>query len=454
MAVIRTRLWFWLVKAYIKRWGKLMALFFFLGLCIFFLLLYYYPLIIRVIPFERKTVIGLTGAYTVDNIPEIIQNKISRGLTRVDNDASIKPDLALKWEILDKGKTYIFHLKKNIEFSNGTPFIADNIQYSFSDVKVTHPDSYTIEFRLKNPYAPFLVTVSKPIFYKSYIGIGDYIINNIELNGNFIKSIQLTSRNNKYKTLAYIFYSSTEALKISFALGEITSATGLSQTDIQTPNILSSPNFLLDKVTDYRHLVTLFYNTEDSLLSDKKIRDGLSYALPDDFLQGVRVRNPYPPLFSYYDSLNVEERKQDPSHAKLLISSALDTAGVSTKPVLTIKTLSKYFDVAKIVSKSFENIGLKVKIEIVESIPRTFQIYLGDFNVPKDPDQYTLWHSSQSNNITRLKNLRIDKLLEDGRETIDIKERLKIYIDLQKYLLDESPASFLYFPYEYTISRK
>jgi peptide/nickel transport system substrate-binding protein len=74
--------------------------------------------------------------------------------------------------------------------------------------------------------------------------------------------------------------------------------------------------------------------------------------------------------------------------------------------------------------------------------------------MPKDPDQYMLWHSSQQNNISNYKNLRIDKLLEDGRQTQDQDQRVKLYEDFQKYLLDDPPATFLYFPYVYDIKRK
>ena len=88
------------------------------------------------------------------------------------------------------------------------------------------------------------------------------------------------------------------------------------------------------------------------------------------------------------------------------------------------------------------------------SVPVNYQIFLGYFNVPSDPDQYTLWHSDQPTNITNYKNLRIDQLLEDGRRTLDTQKRIKIYADFQKYLLDDQPASFLYFPYEYKIVRK
>ena len=52
---------------------------------------------------------------------------------------------------------------------------------------------------------------------------------------------------------------------------------------------------------------------------------------------------------------------------------------------------------------------------------------------------------------TGYKNLKIDKLLEDGRSTFDQEERIKYYFDLQKNLDDDNTAIFIYFPYNYTI---
>ena len=119
-----------------------------------------------------------------------------------------------------------------------------------------------------------------------------------------------------------------------------------------------------------------------------------------------------------------------------------------------MKTMSKYRPEAEELANSWKQLGVQVKIENVEGLPSDFQMYLGDFRLPKDPDQYPLWHSGQRNNITQFKSLRIDKLLEDGRKTTDENERIKIYYDFQKYLIDESPAVFLYFPYEYVYTRR
>ena len=51
------------------------------------------------------------------------------------------------------------------------------------------------------------------------------------------------------------------------------------------------------------------------------------------------------------------------------------------------------------------------------------------FDIPEDPDQYSIWHSTQdATNITHYESPRIDKLLEDGRSEIDTESRRKILV--------------------------
>lgn len=451
MAVLRSRFLFWLLKAYVKKWGKQFILFFIIGFIIFLLLIRFSPFIISQIPTQNRRIVGVSGVYSTSEIPSFIVSKVSDGLTKLTPDGKVLPNLATSWKIENNGKKYTFFLSKNINYTDGTKFTSKTIPYTFKDVSIERPDDYTITFSLKDAYAPFLVTVSKPIFYKGYIGTGKFILNNIELNGNFIKSIQLVSSNNKFQSEEYIFYPTEESLKIAFALGEVTDAVGINDPKLLKSNIELYSGIITEKKPDFTTLITLFFNTEDPVLSDKKWRSGLTYALPSEFKNGVRVYTPYPPN-SFYFNDTFMDKSQDITHAKVLIESAMETAS-SEAPLLKMKVLKKYTTTAKEIVEQWRKVGIKADIEEVSTIPDSFQIYLGDFNVPRDPDQYSLWHSNQVNNITRFKNLRIDKLLEDGRRNVDLTDRLQIYTDFQKYLIDESPAAFLYFPITYTFKR-
>lgn len=452
MIVFRRRLVFWLFKAYVKKWGKILLISFVGGLIIFFALLKLSRVLVNFIPIEQKTTIGIVGAYTVENLPQDIVSKISVGLTTLQDDGTVSPGASEKWDIEDDGKTYIFSLPEDREFSDGRELTSESITYDFRDVVIEKPDEKTVVFKLREQYSPFLVTASRPIIRNNLAGLGEYRIDDISLNGNFVKSLTLVSRENQYESIKYLFYPSEEALKIAFTLGEMDEAQGVTDVSFRDTSLETFPNVELVKETNYHELVTLFYNNSDSYLSDSKLRKALTYALPDEFPQGERSVVPYPKKSKYARS-ELVDLSYDIEHAKLLFD-ATETGTAEAKMNLTIKTLPKYKDVAQTIADSWSDLSIQTNIEEVNTVPATFQIYLGDFAIPKDPDQYTLWHSAQPNNITKYRNLRIDKLLEDGRKVTNQKEREDIYADFQRYLFDDSPAAFLYFPYEYTVDKK
>ncbi len=444
MVVVRRRLIFWLIKAYIKKSKKTLIISFFVGLLIFFAFLFGARYLKTLFTLHRYPVIGVVGSYEKDNLPPIVKNKLSRGLTRVDPNGSIRPDLATNYAISDGGKTYKFNLNPNLTFNDGARLDSRDLNYNFSDVKIEKPDKNTIVFKLKDSYAPFLSTVSQSVFKRGLIGVGDYFIKNIQLNGNFVQSLILGLVKNRFDTVKFVFYPTESSLKEAFMLGEITEASGLGNAEFKNLYFQKFPHTRVTNNIDYSHLVTLFYNISDGELSDKKLRLALSYALPDDMKFGKSAYLPYSPNSIYYNS-EVPKRQQDLDHAKLIRPEK------TTK--LTITTLKKYNNTAKLIAASWSKIGIKTTIIEVDEIPDRFQIFLSDFNVPRDSDQYPLWHSGQISNITRFRNLRIDKLLEDGRKTTNVEERKKIYFDFQKFLLEDMPASFLYFPYSYTVTR-
>jgi peptide/nickel transport system substrate-binding protein len=90
---------------------------------------------------------------------------IYEGLTKRDKKLEIIPGLAESWETIDP-LHWRFHLRKNVKFSNGNAFTADDVVYSAdrvradgSDLKTRIPadsewkkvDDYTVDVTLKTP---------------------------------------------------------------------------------------------------------------------------------------------------------------------------------------------------------------------------------------------------------------------------------------------------------------
>ena len=62
--------------------------------------------------------------------------------TEVDEhgNALIVPSLAESWEVSDDGRTYTFHLREGVTFSNGNPLTSSDVLFTFTRL-LTHPDS-------------------------------------------------------------------------------------------------------------------------------------------------------------------------------------------------------------------------------------------------------------------------------------------------------------------------
>jgi len=104
-------------------------------------------------------------------------------------------------------------------------------------------------------------------------------------------------------------------------------------------------------------------------------------------------------------------------------------------------------EVGKVVASAWKTLGFDSKLRVESGIPQNFQALLITQSIPVDPDQYFLWHATQTKtNLAGYNSKRVDKDLEDGRKIISEDDRKAKYFDFQKTLLEDAPAAFLYFP--------
>ena len=87
-----------------------------------------------------------------------------------DSGKTIVPDLAHSWEIAKDGKTYTFHLRKDVVFHDGTEFTSADVKATYDRIakppagvsiprstlfaavsEITAPDKHTVQFKLAAP---------------------------------------------------------------------------------------------------------------------------------------------------------------------------------------------------------------------------------------------------------------------------------------------------------------
>ncbi|WP_457601102.1 ABC transporter substrate-binding protein [Hydrogenivirga sp.] len=130
----------------------------------------------------------LNPALAQETTSTAVIGDVFSGLTKLDlKSMEVKPDLARRWEVSQDGKVWTFYLRKDVRWSDGTPFTADDVVFTFNQVyyndsipsstrdiltikgkkiKVEKIDRFAVRFTLPEPFAPFLNALSAEILPK------------------------------------------------------------------------------------------------------------------------------------------------------------------------------------------------------------------------------------------------------------------------------------------------
>lgn len=427
----------------------------------FFLVVAATFLLIKLSPSLRNTNSiseGIIGTYQEHDLPETVTRLLSTGLVSVNQSGEAIPGLASGWDVNNDATVFTFKLKSNLHWSDGTPVHSSEMDFPMEDVEVSYPDDSTIQFKLKDSFAPFPTLLTKPVFKKGakLVGVGNYSISRCNeflifpmpclfKSRIFITKIVIQSTDPNLPKVNLRFYPQEKIAQTALNLGEVQSILGVSEVPKDpSPVITYKQEQLFNKV------VAVFFNTKDPLLGNKQLRLALSYAIPK-INEQYGAKGPIPPTSWVFNS-DLKDHIGDKESAKSELARAkqnLSADDLNKEIVLT--STPQHEAIAKQIVTAWQSLGLKAILRVESGIPQNFQALLITQSIPADPDQYALWHSTQTkSNLTKYSSPRIDKDLEDGRKTNKAEDRKAKYLDFQKVLMDDAPAAFLYYP-EYNI---
>jgi len=436
---------FWIIKSFIQKHQKLILWTSLIAAFIFFFAKNLLLLLPRIKP---STKIGVVGQYTMNTLPSQISQTISRGLVKVNDSGQITSDMAKSWEILEDETLYRFYLKPDVLWSDGSALEAKDIQLDIPNVNLNYPEEHVIDFKLEESFSPFLITLSRPLFKNNQVGAGKYTIKRLRYQGPYLKSLELAGAK---QNLIYHFYPSHQAAWLGFRLGEVNK---LENLIINPLNDQWQKKLDLQQQINLNQYLAVIFNLNHPQLVSKPLRQALAYAIKDKSPSPeTRALTPISPQSWTYNS-KVKPYDYNPSQAQELFDSAKEEASISGQLELTLGTSQSLLSLAESIAQSWQDtLPVKIEVKIINSIEPDFQAILIAQQIPLDPDQHALWHSTQDTNISHYSDLKIDKLLEDGRKISDPDKRQEIYQDFQRFLIEDSPAIFLQHPITYTISR-
>jgi peptide/nickel transport system substrate-binding protein len=445
-----------------------------------------------------------TDAYASD----VLQNIYESLLERDRKTLELKPLLATSWKVSPDHLTYTFVLREGVRWTDGKPFTADDVLYSFERIKdpkvdAAHLRNYfkditkvekigerTVRFTYARPYFKALeICGGMPIFAKHLFDDGQDF-NKHELNRapigtgpylfkEWITGSRITlTRNEKYwgkkPRITGMVYKVIPNSTVAFQLLKKGSLDLAGIRAIQWERQTESERFnqMFEK---YRYYMPNYsyigWNMRRPYFNDRRVRLAMTMLVDRkaileklQFGQGEVVTGNLYRFGPMYDD-SIKPWPYDPARAAKLLDEAgwvdsdgdgiRDRDGLEFKFTFLVPAGSRFAQsVGLILSEELLKIGVKMEIRQLEWAAMINLLQERDFDATSlawstalEDDPYQVWHSTQSkqgSNFVGFENKRADYLIEKARTEFDPKKRAVLYHEFQGILHEEQPYTFLF----------
>ena len=455
---------------------------------------------------------GLIPNITSDGASHEVGNMVYDGLVKVDKDLNYVGAMAESWQFSADCLELTWKLRPGIKWHDGRPFTAEDVLFTYQTmINPKTPTAYKEDFlavkhaEVVDPHT-FRVTYAKPLakavqswgmwmlpkhLLEKYVadgklkespensrpvGTGPYRFQEWKSG----EKVVLVANHDYYAGRPYLGRIVYRVIPNQGTIFLELKAKGVdlaSLTAIQYSRQTEYPAFR-KAYKKYRYPSSAYtyfgFNLKDPRFADRRVRQAFAHAInKQELIEGVLMglaREATGPIrpgsWAYTDK--VARYDYDPAKAKALLAEAgwKDTGdGVlrdkDGKPFsFTIRTNQGNEErkkVAELIQQRLGTIGVKTEIQVIEWASfikefikkKRFETVVLGWGVGTDPDQYGVWHSSQTGpdqlNQISYANPAVDRLLEEGRASCHQAERVKFYHQFQEILAEDQPLVFLYF---------
>ncbi len=245
-------------------------------------------------------------------------------------------------------------------------------------------------------------------------------------------------------------------------VNEVMDKSGLLNKIYTSKCYLQKANYLK---TDYIGLLVDDKVMKNSPLHKKAFRQALNHAIDKDrlvkyFRNGIgmpAIAGIIPKGFKSFDTNKVKGYHYNPEKVKQLLKEAgyPDGNGLSE---ITLHITDDYKEQASFLQSQWKEFNIPIKISIEQ--PSVFRqaTFLFQYEMFKkswladyidEENFFSLFYSKNFSpvgfNYTHFKNAEFDLLYEKSLKTINEKEKINIYQQMDQILIDEAPSIFLYY---------
>ncbi|MDQ6973570.1 MAG: peptide-binding protein [Mariprofundaceae bacterium] len=455
-----------------------------------------------------------------DSSSHAIAGQLYQSLLKFDKNLHIANQLTASWQVSNDGLSITFHLRPDIFWTDGVPFTSQDCAFTLALIQDEHtqsayksdyakvinvetPDAHTFIVHYNKIYSPALSTwaglsiLPKHIFEHQDImktdlarhpkaTMGPYTLKDWQSQ----QSITLQANPHYYGGQVWIAEHVTRIIPdtatqfLELSAGHVDEM-GLTPT--QYKRLFETKSFLKKNYQRYHYLESVYtylgFNLKRPLFADQRVREAIAYAIDRQELidgvllgQGEMIASPYKPGTTWVNQ-SLHPRPFNPEKAKILLAKAgwkdsngddiLDKNGQPLSfTIITNNGNKQRADTATIIQQRLKHIGIQVSVRLIEWSAfienfinqRDFDAVILGWSLTPEPDQYNIWHSSQTGqrqfNFLSYSNAKVDEALVKATQTFDESKRKQWYDIMQKEIYQDVPMVFLYAPYSLPVVHK
>jgi peptide/nickel transport system substrate-binding protein len=400
-------------------------------------------------------------------------------LVEVDHKGNALPELAESWEVSDDLKTWIFNLRRGVEFHNGKSFEAEDVIYSMNhhrgetksaakslldpvtDIKADgkHRVIFTLEdgnidfqYVLTDYHFPMAPAGTEGRQWDKCIGTGAFRLKSWEPGVRLF-----AERNPNYWKEGRGHFDELEILVIKDTSSRTNALkTGMvdymNDVDVKTVNLLKRDQKLQIITVASGFHFTMPMRQDTSPYDNNDVRLAMKHGIDREQI----VRNvlkgfgepgndhPIGPMFRFH-AREIPQRTYDPDKARYHIKKA----GLSEQTFeLSAMPASGLGDTAILFKEHAAKAGIDIKVVNKPADGYWSDVWMKDpfvmsfwYQRPTEDSIFTSCWSQESNwNESYWKHEKFNKLLVEARKERDEGKRRDMYVEMQRICRDEGPA--------------
>ena len=399
--------------------------------------------------------------------------------------------LAEKWEVKDPNN-WIFHLRKDIRWHDGSPFTAEDVVHSFNRARndpqskqtqniapiasASVVDKNTVRFTTKQPTAPMLeylfdrLIITNHTLYEKYgaetadrkypIGAGPYKFKELVPGQRFV-----IAKNPDYPGMKQMTQAPDEIVYRVMREDE-QRVTALLNGEIQIAQFI--PPHLRKRVDSEAGMKTTTVDSVEIMFlamhpkppfDKKEVRQAVCHAIDRDriintVLQGLATRldGPIGPGQYGYDPNLKPKYDYNPEKSKKLLAQAGYPNGVDVELETPVGRYTLDKQLNEVITQMLNGAGFRAKLATPEWATLWSNVqagkvpfyYMGRGSIVDPSVALSQYFETGGSPRIGYSNPKLDKLLATERQTFEPAKRKKVLSEAMGVITEEAPACFMW----------